>query len=143
MRGVYFKNLKWQAAIKVDKKQIHLGTVGSQEEATRLYDSQRCSETGPQRKLLDNDWEGEEQGCSGPYASEDECSGPYASEDATTCHCEPLKAQALRIVLCSFLAPISPIFEQGQDPQNSENTKLVSVHPLPLNDSLKPKEVSF
>ncbi|XP_041993603.1 uncharacterized protein LOC121744194 [Salvia splendens] len=96
MRGVYFKNLKWQAAIKVDKKQIHLGTVGSQEEATRLYDR--------------------------------------------TCHCEPLKAQALRIVLCSFLAPISPIFEQGQDPQNSENTKLVSVHPLPLNDSLKPKE---
>lgn len=38
MRGVYFKNLKWQAAIKVDKKQIHLGTVGSQEEAARLYD---------------------------------------------------------------------------------------------------------
>ncbi|QHO38571.1 hypothetical protein HN51_004902 [Arachis hypogaea] len=38
MRGVYFKNMKWQAAIKVDKKQIHLGTVGSQEEATHLYD---------------------------------------------------------------------------------------------------------
>ncbi|XP_075521926.1 ethylene-responsive transcription factor-like protein At4g13040 [Primulina tabacum] len=38
MRGVYFKNSKWQAAIKVDKKQIHLGTVGSQEEAARLYD---------------------------------------------------------------------------------------------------------
>ncbi|XP_075519614.1 ethylene-responsive transcription factor-like protein At4g13040 [Primulina tabacum] len=38
MRGVYFKNAKWQAAIKVDKKQIHLGTVGSQEEAARLYD---------------------------------------------------------------------------------------------------------
>ncbi|KAG8387270.1 hypothetical protein BUALT_Bualt02G0003900 [Buddleja alternifolia] len=38
MRGVYYKNLKWQAAIKVDKKQIHLGTVGSQEEAARLYD---------------------------------------------------------------------------------------------------------
>ncbi|XP_047940813.1 AP2-like ethylene-responsive transcription factor BBM2 [Salvia hispanica] len=38
MRGVYFKNLKWQATIKVDKKQIHLGTVGSQEEAARLYD---------------------------------------------------------------------------------------------------------
>ncbi|GER33361.1 integrase-type DNA-binding superfamily protein [Striga asiatica] len=38
MRGVYLKNLKWQAAIKVDKKQIHLGTVGSQEEAARLYD---------------------------------------------------------------------------------------------------------
>ncbi|KAL7116209.1 hypothetical protein ACP275_04G228800 [Erythranthe tilingii] len=38
MRGVYFKNLKWQAAIKVEKKQIHLGTVGSQEEAARLYD---------------------------------------------------------------------------------------------------------
>ncbi|KAI3676355.1 hypothetical protein L1987_85961 [Smallanthus sonchifolius] len=30
--------MKWQAAIKVDKKQIHLGTVGSQEEAARLYD---------------------------------------------------------------------------------------------------------
>ncbi|KAF8391959.1 hypothetical protein HHK36_022299 [Tetracentron sinense] len=38
MRGVYFKNMKWQAAIKVDKKQIHLGTVGSQEAAGRLYD---------------------------------------------------------------------------------------------------------
>ncbi|XP_027767565.1 ethylene-responsive transcription factor-like protein At4g13040 isoform X2 [Solanum pennellii] len=38
MRGVYFKNMKWQAAIKVDKKQIHLGTVGTQEEAARLYD---------------------------------------------------------------------------------------------------------
>ncbi|XP_073133604.1 ethylene-responsive transcription factor-like protein At4g13040 [Henckelia pumila] len=38
MRGVYFKNSKWQAAIKFDKKQIHLGTVGSQEEAARLYD---------------------------------------------------------------------------------------------------------
>ncbi|KAL3615956.1 hypothetical protein CASFOL_040250 [Castilleja foliolosa] len=38
MRGVYFKNLKWQAAIKVEKKQIHLGTVGTQEEAARLYD---------------------------------------------------------------------------------------------------------
>ncbi|XP_038712875.1 ethylene-responsive transcription factor-like protein At4g13040 [Tripterygium wilfordii] len=38
MRGVYFKNMKWQAAIKVDKKQIHLGTVGSQEEAANLYD---------------------------------------------------------------------------------------------------------
>lgn len=38
MRGVYYKNLKWQAAIKVDKKQIHLGTVGSQEEAAHLYD---------------------------------------------------------------------------------------------------------
>lgn len=38
MRGVYFKNMKWQAAIKVDKRQIHLGTVGSQEEAARLYD---------------------------------------------------------------------------------------------------------
>lgn len=38
MRGVYFKNMKWQAAIKVDKKQIHLGTVGSQEEAAWLYD---------------------------------------------------------------------------------------------------------
>ncbi|GFQ02699.1 ethylene-responsive transcription factor-like protein at4g13040 [Phtheirospermum japonicum] len=38
MRGVYYKNKKWQAAIKVDKKQIHLGTVGSEEEAARLYD---------------------------------------------------------------------------------------------------------
>ncbi|CAL5444778.1 unnamed protein product [Camellia sinensis] len=38
MSGVYFKNMKWQAAIKVDKKQIHLGTVGSQEAAARLYD---------------------------------------------------------------------------------------------------------
>ncbi|KAL4282728.1 hypothetical protein GQ457_16G001020 [Hibiscus cannabinus] len=38
MRGVYFKNMKRQAAIKVDKKQIHLETVGSQEEAARLYD---------------------------------------------------------------------------------------------------------
>lgn len=38
MRGVYFKNMKWQAAIKVDKKQIHLGTFGSQEEAAHLYD---------------------------------------------------------------------------------------------------------
>ncbi|XP_074351521.1 ethylene-responsive transcription factor-like protein At4g13040 [Apium graveolens] len=36
MRGVYYKNMKWQAAIKVEKKQIHLGTVGSQEEAARL-----------------------------------------------------------------------------------------------------------
>ncbi|KAI4365760.1 hypothetical protein MLD38_021719 [Melastoma candidum] len=38
MRGVYFKNMKWQAAIKVDKKQIHLGTVSSQVEAAHLYD---------------------------------------------------------------------------------------------------------
>ncbi|KAJ0622816.1 putative transcription factor AP2-EREBP family [Helianthus annuus] len=38
MRGVYYKNMKWQAAIKVDKKQIHLGTVGSQQEAACLYD---------------------------------------------------------------------------------------------------------
>ncbi|KAG8371722.1 hypothetical protein BUALT_Bualt13G0117700 [Buddleja alternifolia] len=38
MRGVYYKNKKWQAAIKVDKKQIHLGTVDSEEEAARLYD---------------------------------------------------------------------------------------------------------
>lgn len=30
--------MKWQAAIKVEKKQIHLGTVASQEEAARLYD---------------------------------------------------------------------------------------------------------
>ncbi|XP_041995152.1 ethylene-responsive transcription factor-like protein At4g13040 isoform X4 [Salvia splendens] len=118
MRGVYFKNLKWQAAIKVDKKQIHLGTVGSQEEAARLYDraafmcgrepnfelseeekqelrkfnwdeflaitrsaitnkkSQRRSGTGPRRKLIDNDWEGEEQGRSGPSASEDDMLAP-------------------------------------------------------------------
>ncbi|XP_021736944.1 ethylene-responsive transcription factor-like protein At4g13040 [Chenopodium quinoa] len=38
MTGVYFKNKKWQAAIKVDKIQIHLGTVSSQEEAAHLYD---------------------------------------------------------------------------------------------------------
>ncbi|KAL2932647.1 hypothetical protein RDABS01_015766 [Bienertia sinuspersici] len=38
MRGVYFKNSKWQAAIKVDKKQIHLGTVSSPNEAAHLYD---------------------------------------------------------------------------------------------------------
>lgn len=38
MRGVYYKNMKWQAAIKVDKKQIHLGTVGTREEAAHLYD---------------------------------------------------------------------------------------------------------
>ncbi|KAJ7559627.1 hypothetical protein O6H91_04G094200 [Diphasiastrum complanatum] len=38
LRGVYYKNMKWQAAIKVGKKQVHLGTVGSQEEAAHLYD---------------------------------------------------------------------------------------------------------
>lgn len=38
LRGVYFKNMKWQAAIKVEKKQIHLGTVSSMEEAAHLYD---------------------------------------------------------------------------------------------------------
>ncbi|KAK9726579.1 hypothetical protein RND81_05G224500 [Saponaria officinalis] len=38
MRGVYMKNHKWQAAIKVDKKQIHLGTLNSQQEAVHLYD---------------------------------------------------------------------------------------------------------
>ena len=38
MRGVYFKNMKWQAAIKVEKKQVHLGTVDSQKEAAHLYD---------------------------------------------------------------------------------------------------------
>eukprot|EP00249_Psilotum_nudum_P020762 c27835_g1_i4 orf=1416-2036(+) len=38
MRGVYFKNMKWQAAIKVEKKQIHLGTVPTMEEAAHLYD---------------------------------------------------------------------------------------------------------
>lgn len=42
LTGVYFKNMKWQAAIKVDKKQIHLGTVSSQEEAARLYDRYGC-----------------------------------------------------------------------------------------------------
>ena len=45
MRGVYFKNMKWQAAIKVDKKQIHLGTFGSQEEAAHLYDRYSFSES--------------------------------------------------------------------------------------------------
>lgn len=45
MRGVYFKNMKWQAAIKVDKKQIHLGTFGSQEEAAHLYDRYTFSES--------------------------------------------------------------------------------------------------
>ena len=39
-RGVYFKNNKWQAAIKVDKKQIHLGTFSLQADAAHLYD--RC-----------------------------------------------------------------------------------------------------
>ncbi|KAJ8447920.1 hypothetical protein Cgig2_012055 [Carnegiea gigantea] len=38
LRGVYFKNMKWQAAIKVGKKQIHLGTVSSRGEAAHLYD---------------------------------------------------------------------------------------------------------
>ncbi|KAM0061862.1 putative transcription factor AP2-EREBP family [Helianthus debilis subsp. tardiflorus] len=38
MRGVYYKNMKWQTTIKVDKKQIHLGTVGSQQEAACFYD---------------------------------------------------------------------------------------------------------
>ncbi|KAJ0785897.1 putative transcription factor AP2-EREBP family [Helianthus annuus] len=38
MRGVYYKNMKWQTAIKVDKKQIHLGIVGSQQEAACFYD---------------------------------------------------------------------------------------------------------
>ncbi|XP_039137819.1 ethylene-responsive transcription factor-like protein At4g13040 [Dioscorea cayenensis subsp. rotundata] len=38
MRGVYLKNTKYQAAIKVDKRQIHLGTVKTQAEAARLYD---------------------------------------------------------------------------------------------------------
>ncbi|XP_057534745.1 ethylene-responsive transcription factor-like protein At4g13040 [Amaranthus tricolor] len=37
-RGVYFKNNKWQAAIKVDKKQIHLGTFSLQADAAHLYD---------------------------------------------------------------------------------------------------------
>ncbi|KAK6163708.1 hypothetical protein DH2020_000572 [Rehmannia glutinosa] len=54
MRGVYFKNLKWQAAIKVDKKQIHLGTVGSQEEAARLYDSKMiCSKLSGQHSCVE------------------------------------------------------------------------------------------
>ncbi|MCO5588716.1 hypothetical protein L7F22_042675 [Adiantum nelumboides] len=38
LRGVYYKNMKWQAAIKVEKKQIHLGTVATMEEAAHLYD---------------------------------------------------------------------------------------------------------
>ncbi|CAN8324180.1 unnamed protein product [Cochlearia groenlandica] len=38
MRGVYYKNMKWQAAIKVDKRQVHLGTFSTQEEAACLYD---------------------------------------------------------------------------------------------------------
>ncbi|KAM0042603.1 putative transcription factor AP2-EREBP family [Helianthus debilis subsp. tardiflorus] len=38
MRGVYYKNMKWQTTIKVDKKQIHLGTVGSQQEAACFYE---------------------------------------------------------------------------------------------------------
>ncbi|RZC68706.1 hypothetical protein C5167_032510, partial [Papaver somniferum] len=38
LRGVYYKNMKWQAAIKVDKKQIHLGTLATQEDAAHLYD---------------------------------------------------------------------------------------------------------
>ncbi|GJR62332.1 ethylene-responsive transcription factor-like protein isoform X1 [Tanacetum coccineum] len=50
MRGVYYKNMKWQAAIKVDKKQIHLGTVGSQEEAARLYDSDMKTEADQDMK---------------------------------------------------------------------------------------------
>ncbi|GFZ02068.1 integrase-type DNA-binding superfamily protein [Actinidia rufa] len=50
MRGVYFKNMKWQAAIKVDKKQIHLGTVGSQEEAARLYDREPNFELSEEEK---------------------------------------------------------------------------------------------
>ncbi|MCL7042173.1 hypothetical protein MKW94_026832 [Papaver nudicaule] len=38
LRGVYYKNMKWQAAIKVDKKQIHLGTLPTKEDAAHLYD---------------------------------------------------------------------------------------------------------
>ncbi|KAL8137240.1 hypothetical protein V2J09_003241 [Rumex salicifolius] len=38
IRGVYLKNMKWQAAIKVNKKQIHLGTLETPEEAAHLYD---------------------------------------------------------------------------------------------------------
>ncbi|GER50801.1 integrase-type DNA-binding superfamily protein, partial [Striga asiatica] len=74
MRGVYFKNLKWQAAIKVDKKQIHLGTVGSQEEAARLYDSQRRNGS-LRRKHEDNEWVGE-QVRNGFSASEDDMLAP-------------------------------------------------------------------
>ncbi|GAU30793.1 hypothetical protein TSUD_355190 [Trifolium subterraneum] len=50
MRGVYFKNMKWQAAIKVDKKQIHLGTFASQEEAARLYDREPNFELSEEEK---------------------------------------------------------------------------------------------
>lgn len=32
------ENNKWQAAIKVEKKRIHLGTVTSQQEDAHLYD---------------------------------------------------------------------------------------------------------
>ncbi|XP_024519497.1 ethylene-responsive transcription factor-like protein At4g13040 [Selaginella moellendorffii] len=38
LRGVYFKNMKWQSAIKVGKKQVHLGTVSTKEDAAHLYD---------------------------------------------------------------------------------------------------------
>ncbi|KAL0459927.1 UNVERIFIED_CONTAM: Ethylene-responsive transcription factor-like protein [Sesamum latifolium] len=76
MRGVYFKNLKWQAAIKVDKKQIHLGTVGSQEEAADyMTESQRRSGMVPRRKHEENEWEGE-QGRNGFSASEDDALAP-------------------------------------------------------------------
>ncbi|CAL5362255.1 unnamed protein product [Camellia sinensis] len=57
MSGVYFKNMKWQAAIKVDKKQIHLGTVGSQEAAARLYDSDHHSDGGGDFKIEERSWD--------------------------------------------------------------------------------------
>ncbi|MFS8006767.1 putative cullin repeat-like-containing domain superfamily [Helianthus anomalus] len=56
MRGVYVKNMKWQDAIKVDKKQIHLGIVSSQEEVGRLCDSQLLEkEHSGCRTLLQDD----------------------------------------------------------------------------------------
>ncbi|MFS7977159.1 hypothetical protein Hanom_Chr10g00900841 [Helianthus anomalus] len=60
MRGVYFKNMKWQAAIKVDKKQIHPGTVGSQQEVACLYDRgpnfELTAEKGELSKLIWDDF---------------------------------------------------------------------------------------
>ncbi|GBG59355.1 hypothetical protein CBR_g38383 [Chara braunii] len=37
-RGVYKNNSKWQAGIKVNGKQLHLGTVSTEEAAAHLYD---------------------------------------------------------------------------------------------------------
>lgn len=38
VKGVYLKKRKWEAAIKVDHKTIHLGTFRSQEKAAHSYD---------------------------------------------------------------------------------------------------------